>query len=362
MRTIIKIIKKILNFQLIFKQPKKNRILVYDRESIKFARVLFKRNYFITFDVRYESINLYILLSSMIKYGFKNLRQNYKYEYFKTVEPKIIYTSIDNNLGFFKLKYLYPKALYVADQNGIRDSQFFNECKKYNKLNKLKKLYIDIFFCFGSNEKDRLSKVLKGSILPLGNTLNNSINIKKKISKIKKLFFISSGSNTKIFLDRDIKIFKFLKNFCRNKNLKLFFLDKPKYGNRYFFLKDKLKDNFNYIISNNKKIKEKIIKKDTLFVFIISTLGYEILSTGVKCVSLNHNQFNHAFKKYQKKGPFWVNAPSFAYNPKLISTALNKVINYNEIKWKKIYKHYSKQIMVYDKDNIMKLKSIRSKI
>ena len=54
--------------------------------------------------------------------------------------------------------------------------------------------------------------------------------------------------------------------------------------------------------------------------------------------------------------------PSFAYNPKLISTALNKVINYNEIKWKKIYKHYSKQIMVYDKDNIMKLKSIRSKI
>ena len=89
---------------------------------------------------------MYILLSSMIKYGFKNLRQNYKYEYFKTVEPKIIYTSIDNNLGFFKLKYLYPKALYVADQNGIRDSKFFNECKKYNKLNKLKKLYIDIFF------------------------------------------------------------------------------------------------------------------------------------------------------------------------------------------------------------------------
>ena len=93
------------------------------------CRVLFKRNYFITFDVRYESINLYILLSSMIKYGFKNLRQNYKYEYFKTVKLKIIYTSIDNNLGFFKLKYLYPKALYVADQNGIRDSKFFNECK-----------------------------------------------------------------------------------------------------------------------------------------------------------------------------------------------------------------------------------------
>ena len=131
----------------------------------------------------------------------------------------------------------------MADQNGIRDSKFFNECKKYNKLNKLKKLYIDIFFCFGSNEKDRLSKVLKGSILPLGNTLNNSIKIKKKISKIKKLFFISSGSNTKIFLDRDIKIFKFLKNFFKNKKLKLFFLDKPKYGNRYFFLKDKLKDN-----------------------------------------------------------------------------------------------------------------------
>ena len=37
------------------------------------------------------------------------------------------------------------------------------------------------------------------------------------------------------------------------------------------FLKDKLKDNFNYIISNNKKIKEKIIKKDG-YLFYISTL------------------------------------------------------------------------------------------
>ncbi|MBD1172647.1 hypothetical protein IDG78_03825 [Pelagibacterales bacterium SAG-MED05] len=345
--------------------PKKNKILIYDRLSIKFAKVLFKKNSFITYDVRYESINLFILFSTIIKYGFKNFRvfkKNYKYEYFESVKPKIIYTSIDNNIGFFKLKHLYPKALYVADQNGIRDNKFFNECKKYNRTNKSKKLYTDIFFCFGNNEKDRLNKVLKGSILPLGNTLNNSINVKKKFSKISSLFFISSTSNIKTFLDRDIKIFKFLKSFCENKKIKLTFLEKPKRGNRYLFLKNILKEDFNYIILDNKKTKEKIIKKNALFVFIISTLGYEILSKGVKCVSLNHNQFNHAFKKYRKKGPFWVDAPSYDYNHKLISTALNKVINYNKLNWEKIYKHYSKQIMVYDKGNVIKLKNIKSRL
>ena len=62
-----------------------------------------------------------------------------------------------------------------------------------------KKLKTDLFFCFGNNEKNRL-KIIKGNIIPLGNSLNNKLKIKKKIKKIKKIIFVSSGSMIKFYL------------------------------------------------------------------------------------------------------------------------------------------------------------------
>ena len=65
----------------------------------------------------------------MFKSGIKNFIKNYKLNIFRDVSPKIIYTSIDNNLGFFKLKDLYPNATYIADQNGMRDENFMLNVK-----------------------------------------------------------------------------------------------------------------------------------------------------------------------------------------------------------------------------------------
>jgi len=88
-------------------------------------------------------------------------------------------------------------------------------------------------------------------------------------------------------------------------------------------------------------------------------LGYEVLSKGVKCVSLNHTEFNHRFKKYKKEGPFWITAPILNYKYESIKRILNTIINYNEKKWKKIYKYYSRQILVYDRDNNFKKQVIK---
>jgi len=155
------------------------------------------------------------------------------------------------------------------------------------------------------------------------------------------------------------KIFKHLKIFSEKNDYKLFFLDKND-RRRYKFLKEKFGFDYNYLNSGDSKTKSNFIKKDTLFVFIISTFGYEILSMGIKVVSLNHTQFNHGFKRYSKKGPFWINAPSFNYNYSFISKIIKSVINYDEKRWKKIYKYYSKQILVYDAQNNQKRKFIKN--
>ena len=347
------IVLNILKIKIYFFKPKKRKILLYDSHSKPYANILFNNQVFSIYDTRYESINIYVLLFTVFKTGIKELKHNYKLNYFNFVEPKIIYTIIDNNIGFFKLKNIYPKAFYIADQKAVRDNTFFKICNDYLKRFPTQKLFVDIFFCFGSNEMKRLKKIIKGKIIPLGNTLNNDITLRNGKSKIKKIIFISSGHSTTTFLSRDIKIFLNLNKFCQKNNLKLIFLEK---GNRerYSFLKNKIGFTFNYLESGDNKFKSSFLKKDTLFVFVISTFGYEILSMGLKCVSLNHTQFDHGFKKYSKKGPFWINAPSFNYNYFVISNIINKVINYNESSWKKIYKYYSKEILVFDKKNKMK--------
>ena len=90
---------KIFNISLFYK-PVKSKILIYDFYSLRFAKKLFKNKKFSVFHTRYDGLSLYILFLTIIKNGFNNFFANYKKNYFFYVQPKIIYTSIDNNPGF----------------------------------------------------------------------------------------------------------------------------------------------------------------------------------------------------------------------------------------------------------------------
>ena len=47
-----------------------------------------------------KALIFFVILFTIFKNGLKNIRLNYKINYFQFVSPKIIYTSIDNNVGF----------------------------------------------------------------------------------------------------------------------------------------------------------------------------------------------------------------------------------------------------------------------
>ena len=107
MKKILKILNIIINFKIYLKKPKQDNILVYDRVSKTFADALFKKKNFSIYDNRFESINIYIFFKTLTQYNFNGIstfKKNYKKIYFEYVKPKIIYTSIDNNPGFYKLK------------------------------------------------------------------------------------------------------------------------------------------------------------------------------------------------------------------------------------------------------------------
>tara|TARA_E500000178_G_C16927813_1_gene710259 strand:- start:129 stop:1205 length:1077 start_codon:yes stop_codon:yes gene_type:complete len=351
---LINYIKHIENFCINFK-PKKNKILVYDALSLKFAKNLFSNFSMTVFHTRYEGVSIYILFKTLLENGFKNFKNNYKKTFFSFVSPKIIFSAIDNNISFFKLKSLYPIATYITDQNGMRDNKFYIECRKYLRKKKSNKLISDYFFCFGQNEKKRLKKIIWGRIYPYGKTLNNVYKYSKvKKFKLKKIIFISS-LNTNIF-PKDLKAFKNLVEICKRKNLKLYFLDRRKSNNLDFLKKNVASDSFKYLINSKFDQKKNKFFENTIFLFSHSTLGYELLSRGHRVGCFNNNHIEHFIeKKYPISGNFWENS--------IIKESLEKLIfkieNYNQIEWNRIVKKYSKDILIYDKNNNLKKKIIK---
>lgn len=349
---VLKFLKFIFNFRINFLKPIKCKILIYDRQSYLFAEHLFKNKKYHIFDVRYESINIYILLKTLFKinfFYFKNFKDKYKKIYFRSVSPKIIYTAIDNNPSFYKLKYLYKEAIYVSDQNGMRDNIFYNNCLKYNKKNKLKPLICDYFFVFGSNYAQKIIKVIKTKIIISGNNLNNSFGIEKKNKPKKKILFVSSGVS-KIRVKLDKRIFNYLLKFCKNNDFLLAYKLRPGRELDKFYLKKKLEHDYKIIINETRKDTYSSLNDFSIVVFGHSTLGFEALARGVKCVCFGMHYFEKAHNMYKKKGPFWSNLNSYTD----LKNLLLKVNKYSQKEWDKIYKDYSYQLLYHDNLNYKK--------
>ena len=145
---LLEFILILLKLKFYFHKPKKEKVLLYDRLSKPYAEILFNTKKFAIYDTRYESINIYVLFFTFIKNGLRNFKHNYKINYFNFVKPKLVYTMIDNNIGFYKLKNFFPKTFFIADQNGVRDEKFFNICRKPFKKKSRSKTFGGCFFLF----------------------------------------------------------------------------------------------------------------------------------------------------------------------------------------------------------------------
>jgi len=342
---IKKLIEIILKIKLKFSRPIKKKILVYDEQSLQFSRVLFKKKNYEILKTRYEEINIFILAISILKHGFTKLFLNYLAEYIKYTNPKIVFTCIDNDLKFYKLKSIdYIRNYnFISAQNGMRDNKFHNICLKYLKK---KRLLCDHIFVFNNSEKQRLNNVIKAKIHVVGNILNNSLE-KSSNKNLKSLTFISNGlgkgQDRNLLLEK--KIFNHLLFLAKKFKLTLNFLDRPNQDNKNRFPKG----NWHYYrFKKNNKNKYKFIESQKMFIFRRSTLGYELMARDKKIISIEKNFPIIGFhKKFKKNGLFWINS----WNKKLFNKKFKKLIKMPKKKWVSKIKLYKNDIMAYDKGN-----------
>ena len=356
------ILLDLLRAKWVFTKPKNRRILIYDRQSEDYSRYLFRKKDCEILDVRRERLNLYVFFLTLKSLKFKNIKDNYKKIYIELVSPKIVYTAIDNNPAFFKLKAISNKPIYISDQNGMskvadsyKQESFYGNLKKYTQKNK-KMPEADHIFLFGKNDRDRISKVIKGKVHLFGNTKNNYFVIKrmKVKKKITSIMFISSGLFPSA-LKQDKIIFKNLIKFCKKKNIKLTFCSRVGSTEENFHRNCFDKGNWIYLprISTLKVYTN--LNKQQMVVFSHSTLGFQALSKGVKC-AVFYRCFPEkgAHGKFPKSGPFWINSNTYYSFEKV----LNRVMNFSNKRWKKIAKEYSNKILSYNPSNIKKMKII----
>jgi len=362
----VKNIFKIILSKYCFKKPPKKRVLIYDKASTGLAYLLFQEDECEILHVRYETINLIVLILTFLKKGFRNIADNYKLTYSEMVEPEVIFSDFTNNYAFFKLKNFYQNATYICIHSQTTALDFFNHCddyynKDYNKL----RLKADIILVPGNYYKKKFSKYIDGQIITVGSFKNNYFYMEEKKTKtnINSILFISQvRAVTKKNIpekymnkiNNEVRIVKALESYCEKKKLTLNIAAKNTEKHSMFYKKNFGLGNWNIFHRKENHSKNfpspyNLINDSFLVVFTNSTLGLESLVKGKRAICFPPEEFpieNHE-KKFSKQGPFW----SEKFDEKILEQYLQRVIQYTDEEWGQIVDENIGDLMTYDPKN-----------
>ena len=220
-----------------------------------------------------------------------------------------------------------------------------------------------------------MSKYIKSKFFLSGPTYNNSLPTLDEYDFDKVMYI--SGKLPTLDIDKheyEKNIFLNVIKYCEKNSLKLYFKEKNgfydfkfninsqnNHKNREIFFKNYFGyDNWTFIpwdLYKNSISYRKKFDKNILIIFTDSTLGYEFLSRGYKCVSFtNYFPIYGQHHNFNKKGLFWSDASSFKEMTALIDSV--KLIKNSD--WKKNYKKYSEQILPHDEENRFKKSILKS--
>jgi surface carbohydrate biosynthesis protein len=370
---LISILKKILNkiIGLILSEkkwllPKKNDLLILDRTGVdKITKTIIGKTKFSVFDVRNESINIPILIYSII-FFFKYGINSYKICFIKYIKPKVVLTFIDTLINFSILIEKIPGTKFMMIMNGKRHEH------EIKVLDTRKKYRLDYYFVFGDYYQKFVEKKISCEVISTGSIIANSLK-KPNFKKISKIQFISSWSPAhleKYYKKSSIReyyeVSKFiLKNivaFAKKNNFLIEVLSRTNFLEEENFYKDIFKDyiyikkNTDNFYSNYNKLSEDAIiaGQDSTLLMECFGLGYRTAFFTIADRNLDDDHPDHIRffpwcwpQKLNDRGFFWSNVR----NNKYILEVLENLRTVNEMSWKEKVLPYQLGAMRYDYNN-----------
>ena len=316
MKRFFLFLKFLIRVKFKFKSPDKQKIIVFDNQTIDDLKNILENYDYFLLKSRIEKIDCIYFSPNILKNFIKNFEGNIMTAYFvaliKEINPKIVLTHIDNSFKFFDItKKLHKEFCVIAIQNAYRiDIGEYKHRyeKKLTESDYRKKFYIPNFFCFGKFEIDLYKKhklnVKKFFIVGSLRLANFFYYLKKNKINLKKKYDICLISESFVgredifgipdFEKRAALLVKFTLKFCMKHKMKLVY--PLKYGKQKFnisyFKKYLNKDEYKYLIKNSADRKNTFssytaMNQSKVTVAVISTLLSEHLSTGEKILACN---------------------------------------------------------------------------
>ena len=368
----------ILKIRFNFKKITKKPIVIYDEYTEIVADFLKPEKYYVL-ETKYKSINLRILVKSLIIYKFKWKPIFYLITFISELSPSYIITFVDNDVKFWTLKKYIKNIKTVFIQNGTRDA--FTDTFSSLNLKDCDSYRVDKMFVFSEVMGNEYKKYITGDAYPIGSFRNNSFKIDKKAMNNGITFISTYTPEWKIwaqnkerpdYIDQEKILFSLLCKISSEKKIKLSVL-----GRQIDFSSMELEEKFykeidtNFIYIPRKEEKGgsyKRIDESKIVVSVESTMGYESLARGkrtaffsIRSQDKKNKSYNFGWPhKFEDTGPFWTNFYDEIYIRKII----DYLLNIPDKEWMlETTKHLNK-IMLYDSGNqIFKkfIKEIESK-
>lgn len=358
------LLKKLNYTKFRFDLPKSKPILKFDELNSNLLKKAIKKD-FNVMPRHTTEIYFWIFIKQIILFDFSFL--TYFKNYVKFTSTKIVITTIDNNLSFYKLKNNLKSVIFISIQNGVRHKNTYFFKKKFIKKNSkyLKDLECDHFFVFNNYIVREYKKIIRSNYHVIGNYKNNYIKL-KKTSFRKSFLFIALGAHGKTSSLNSMRIglshrlLKLIAIYFSNSDKKLNILLKNKGHEGQIkemeFYRKYFKSNCIFLKTSmdKKERSTEIVDKFENIIFTDSTLGYEAISRKKKVAifPVNKDKIDLSVfgwpKKHRKEYNFFT-AKKLNYVE--IKRVLDNVYNCKQENWEK--KHYQniKDLMYFDKNN-----------
>lgn len=365
-----------------FFPPKKNKLLIFDRENSQYIKKILKKNAHIL-DVRGEQINFFILFKTLICMKFNKFYYNYQINYIRFVNPDLIISGINTSSFYLSLKKHFPNKKIILLQSS-KISNYKGDFLKYlKKINIKKKFKLDYFFVNNKSLIPLFKKYIDCEFIVHGSFKNNLI--PKKSNILKKFALISQVSKygEKKFLTNSkniVNVEKFFEKYTKEllKNFTKIFPKETLYVIPYNCSWSKsfiYEEKFFLDFQKNYKFKIKIVKKDkpddaykyidkfNILFGLNSTLLYEAFGRGKKILYCN-TFLNENIKGYEFGWPskkfYNSNISIKKFNLKDFKKKLKNLVVMNDNKWNKYFKKIKFCIMNFDNGNKKLIKIINN--
>ncbi len=362
--------KKLLHTKFFFNIPSRCDFIIYtDKEKERFFDNLIPNKeifYIYRFDY---GINIFFLILCSIVYFHKKITFKEKYFLFisRFYKPKIIITTYDNEIFFYKLRYITNIDTCII-QNGYR-AYYVDVFSKIEKVN-IKNFNVTYKFLYGPSIGKLYDKYLPGKNIYIGSFKNNFIEQSESKKNTTSIGYISQFRNVKDYLP-EVDVINFLNKYCNENDFQLnvHLLGSSKvFGRAAKILKPELNFYQNHLNCKNKIIirndsldNYRSLMNENIIVNIDSTLGYEMLARRKKIIFFSFRDSNkkyfgccdeksHNFgwpTKYENTGLCWSNI----YDESVLRKILDNAITCETNLWKKKITEYADNLIKYDYNN-----------